>query len=35
MKNIQKLWTTKNTYFLALDNIIRVFIAKIQKYGKF
>ena len=31
---IQKLWTTNNTFFLALD-LIRDFITKILKYGKF
>ena len=31
---IQKLWTTNDTFFLALD-LIRDFITKILKYGKF
>ena len=31
---IQKLWKTNNTFFLALD-LIRDFITKILKYGKF
>ena len=31
---IQKLWKTNDAFFLALD-LIRDFITKILKYGKF